>query len=748
MPAARIEVIAVTLFPDCFPTSARAPLISALALILALLLPSTPGAFAQTAAAGVIRGTVTHHDTKEPVSGATVTVEELKRSAVSDAAGAYAISDVPSGTYHLRVDANGFGATRVEVKVDSAPALRDFTLEPELHYTEVLSVSPTARDAFDSYQPTSVLAGQELAVKMESSLGELLKNEPGVSQRSFGPTPSRPVIRGLDGDRVLVLEDGQRTDDLSSQSADHGVTVNPAAASRVEVVRGPATLLHGANAIGGLVNVVTDLIPTKAVNGNEGRIQTDFGTGANEAGGAADITVGNGRTVLHAGASGRRTGDVSTPLFDVENSQSRSAYAHVGASAITTKGYFGGSYAYDDTKYGIPVVEEGTVQLTPRRHSINARAESRGLDSFINSIRASVGVRRYKHDELEGDEVGTQFSNNTTDFQVLANARPIGRLQGTYGVSGLFRSFEAIGEEALSPPVDQRGVSAYTYQEVPWSHFTLQFGGRVERTSFRPEGGLRDRDFTNVSGSVGLLFRPTDATTIAVSLARAVRNPALEELYFFGPHPGNFAFEIGNDALESEKALGVDVSFRWRLARLSGEVTYFRNDVDNFIFRDPTGEEPPEEDVEFPVIRFVAADSLLQGVEAHTDIELTSALHAEVGFDFVRGELKATDDPLPRMPPFRFRGGLRYRINAFQVGGDVVAAAKQDRIFGAETETDGYTTLKLFGVYSRQAGRLLHTFSARLDNVTNETYYNHLSFIKDFVPEMGRNFKFTYGVSF
>jgi iron complex outermembrane receptor protein len=716
---------------------------------------AAPAQSTSASAAGTasIRGRVTHHDTQEPIAGARVVVEELNREVTTGSDGAYAIEGVAAGTYHLRVTAQGFGPTRVETTVQAqaqasgqSPAA-DVTLEPELHYSEVLSVSPNARDPFESYQPTTVLSGQELAVQLEGSLGAVLQNQPGVAQRSFGPGPSRPVIRGLDGDRVLLLENGQRIDDLSSQSADHGVPINPAAASRIEVVRGPATLLHGANAIGGLVNIVTDVIPTKRVERTEGAMQVDFGSAASEAAGAADVTVGDGRFALHAGGSGRRSGDVETPLGSVENSQSRSGFGHVGASLVTDKGYFGGAYQYDDTKYGIPIVEEGNIQLTPRRHSISARAESRGLNGPITSLRASFGVRRYRHDELEGEEVGTKFKNDTTQFEVLANSQPLfGRLQGSYGVSGLVRAFAAEGEEALAPPIDQNNVAAFTYQELPFSHVTLQFGGRVERTSFSPDSAsdLSDRDFTNVSGSAGLLFRPTDTTTVAVSLARAVRNPALEELYFFGVHPGNFAFEIGNEDLDAEKALGFDASFRWRFARASGEVSYFRNSIDNFIFRNPTGET--EED--FPVIRFTGADSLLQGVEAHTDVEISSSWIAEVGFDAVRGTLRATDEPLPRIPPYRFRGGLRYRYNALQAGGEVVVAAKQDRVFGAETPTDGYATLKLFGVYSLQQAKLLHTFTARLDNATNETYYNHLSFIKDFVPEIGRNFKFIYSVRF
>jgi iron complex outermembrane receptor protein len=305
--------------------------------------------------------------------------------------------------------------------------------------------------------------------------------------------------------------------------------------------------------------------------------------------------------------------------------------------------------------------------------------------------------------------------------------------------------------------VDENSTALFLYEELTWPHVTLQFGGRVNWASFAPESGLPDRDFTDGSGSVGLLFRPAaanDKLTFAVSLAHAARNPALEELYFFGVHPGNFAFEIGNPNLDSETALGLDVSVRWRHRRFSGELTYFRNRIDDYIFRNPLSEEefeemfPGEDSEEFPVVQFVAADSLLQGVEAHADIEVTSWLIAELGFDLVRGKLRASDESLPRIPPTRFRGGLRYHTGAFQGGGELVASAKQDRVFGEETPTDGYNLLKLFAAYSFGSDRVVHTITGRLENATNELYRNHLSLIKDFVPEIGRNFKVLYSVKF
>jgi iron complex outermembrane receptor protein len=224
--------------------------------------------------------------------------------------------------------------------------------------------------------------------------------------------------------------------------------------------------------------------------------------------------------------------------------------------------------------------------------------------------------------------------------------------------------------------------------------------------------------------------------------------------------------------------LGFDLALRWRSARASGEITYFRNDIGNYLFRSPLTEEEFEEregefagrfpgrgigeeahgeeedgeeghgQGEFPFVEYIAADSVLQGIEAHSDFQLTSNLAAEVGFDFVRGTLKGADEALPRIPPLRFRGGLRYQYNAFQAGGDVTVSAMQDRLFRDETPTEGYQLLRLFGAYSFLTGTVVNTITARLDNATDELYRNHLSYIKHLVPEMGRNFKLLYNMKF
>ena len=750
-------------------------------LFASILLVSVSAAPASAQDTAVLQGRLLNSLTGEPIAAATVVIDELKREAVSGDDGTFRFESLAPGTYHVFVRAPGYSTRRAEVTVAAAPGGPiDVAIDPDLHFREVASVTAEARSQFDVFQPTSVLAGQDLTKQLEGSLGATLENQPGVAMRSLGPAPSRPVIRGLDGDRVLILQDGQRTGDLSSQSGDHGVSVNPESAESIEVVRGPATLLYGANAIGGLVNVITNEIPTRPVNGATGGGTIDFGSSAEEAGGAGNVQLGNGRFAVNVGGGGRHSEDYGTPEGDVLNSHSRSGFVNIGGGWTGARGYAGGSWNYDDTKYGIPVVEGGVLQLTPRRHALTFRAGAERLDGAFDGFRATLAHRRYKHDELEGETVGTSFSNDTTEVQLLGSHRAVGRLKGSVGGWFLDRAFDAIGEEALSPAVDQSGVAAFLYEEVTWPHVTLQFGGRIDHASYSP-AGEPERDFTNGSGSGGVLFRPAaadDRLTLAASVALAARAPALEELFFFGLHHGNFAFEIGNPELASERALGVDLSLRWRASRASGEFTYFRNDINDFIFRneisheeydereqefidrfggrEPAGHEEhgegeeaePEGEEELPFVEFVAADTVLQGIEAHSDFQLTSGFSAELGFDYVRGALKGTDDPLPRMPPFKFRGGLRYQHAALQVGGQVTAAAKQDRVLGIETPTDGYTLLRLYGSYSFEGGGAVNTITVRLDNATNELYRNHLSFIKDVVPEMGRNFTVVYAVRF
>ena len=747
----------------------QVPFCRTLLLAFAAAITTALPAEAQTA----LTGKVTRAG-GEAMVGAAVVVEELRREARTGADGAYTIDNVPPGDYHVSVRADGYSSRRTEVTIGTSAATLDLDVDLDLHFAEVLSVSPNPRPQFESFQPTSVLSNEELQRELQDTIGATLQYQPGVQMRSLGPGPARPVIRGLDGDRVLVLQDGQRMGDLSSQSGDHGVPINPASAQRIEVVRGPATLLYGANAIGGLVNIVTDQIPTEKVTTPTGSFTFNGGNNTDAAGAAGDVHVGNGTFALHFGGGGQRASSYNTADGEVDNSQMRSGFVNVGGAYTGDRSYAGVSYGYDDTNYGVPVLEDGQISLTPKRHAFSARAGGQGLDGVLSSYRATLGVRRYTHSELEGDEVGTQFKNNTVEGELILSHKPAGRLAGSIGGWFLNREFAAEGAEALSPPVDQKTAAAFLYEELTWPHFSLQFGGRVDRTNFEPQGGLPARDFTEFSGSLGALIRPraaNDNLVIAASVARAARNPALEELYFFGPHPGNLTFEIGNPDLQPERALGFDVSLRARSSRVRGELTFFRNAIDDFVFRSPLTEEAFEEREaefdarfgveheqegaegaghggEFPFAEYSGADATLWGVEAHADVTLTSRLGAEFSYDLVRAERTSDGEPLPRIPPQRFMGGIRFTAGHLELGGSATAVARQDRVFGSETATAGYGLVRFHATYSIPSALAVQTITARLDNATDRLYRSHLNFLKDLVPEIGRQFRLVYAVRF
>jgi iron complex outermembrane recepter protein len=686
------------------------------------------------------------------VPGASVTLIPSNREATSGEDGAVRFDNVTPGVYDVAARRSGFAPSRTDVTVSEGPPVSvAIQLLTQVHLSETVTVSPNARDTFESYQPATVLGGEDLQQRLGNTLGATLSNEPGVNARTFGSGNARPVVRGLDNDRVLILENGARTGDLSSQSADHGVTLDPASATQIEVVRGPATLLYGSSAIGGVVNLVSDEIVTKPETGVHGAFTVQGATADENAGIAGNVSGGNGKIAYRVNGSANRTDDYETPEGPIPNSQSNSKSGGGSLAFTADDGYLGASYQYVDTRYGVPFVEEGETTLHPRRHRVDLRGERRNLGGFVSGVKFLGAFRDYKHDEIEGSgEIATSFENQVTEGNLYLNHRPFGALTGTFGGRVEHRDYSTAGEEALAPPTVQNTYSGFLYEELRFRHLALQFGGRVDHTSFDTDGAaverpdVPDRSFTNFSASVGVLGYLRDDLTLALNLARAARNPSLEELYNLGPHPGNFAFEIGDPTLSTEVAYGADLSLRYRARRFSGEATVFINSIDHFIFPFQTGEE--EDDL--PVVNFTSADSQFYGFEAHVDAGLTDALWLVLGGDAVRGELRDGGGALPRIPPYRLWAGLRFEHKGLHVEGEVKNVGEQTRVYGAETPTDGYTVVNFHASYQVTTGRTVHTVTARVDNVGDELYRNHLSYIKDMAAEMGRSFRLVYGVRF
>jgi len=697
---------------------------------------------------GSLRGSVTLGDAGKPVHNVRVTIIQLKRSVETDERGAYEFHNVLPGTYDVaaHLDLAPDVVKSAQVTAGNATTI-DFKIElSEVREQVTITATGSEESTFNSIQSVTVVGSQELAKKNPVSLGEALDFELGVAKRSFGPGTARPVVRGFDGDRVLVLQDGQRIGGLGFQSGDHAEPIDLLGVDRVEVVKGPATLLYGSSAIGGVVNAVS--AHESAHPGLRGYITGLGATNNFQGGGSAGIEYGKRNWLVWGNGGGQRAGDYKTPLGRVTNSFTRNGNGS-GGFGYFGKGWFSADFSYDNRKYGVPfdLSEEQpeVVFLTPRRASLQMKGGYRDLNSFLSSGNFSFGYNNYKHDEVEADtgEVGTSFRNNSYLYRGVFDERRTGRLSGSFGFWGMRRDYESIGEEALAPPTNQNSFALFGLQTIDLERVTLQFGGRFEHNGYNPTG-LERRSFNGFSGAAGFRVPLGRSTAFVANYTRSYRAPALEELYNNGPHPGNASFEIGNPDLERESSDGIDLSLRHSSGRVRAEGNFFYYHINNFIFLAPTG---GVEDG-LPVANYAQGDSRFVGTEARMDVGLTRNIWLLSSLDYVNAELKDAKTPLPRIPPLRGRVGFEAFYKGFRFNPEVVMARDQDRLFTLETRTAGYATVNLTASYTIARQHSAQTISVNAFNLNDKLYFNHLSFIKGFAPEIGRGVRLVYTIRF
>jgi iron complex outermembrane recepter protein len=711
-------------------------------------------AFGQTAGTATLRGKVTLGENGKPVHNALITILQLKRTVDTDDNGNYEFQGLPPGKYDVVAHLDRVPDIVRTADLTTGAATLDFQIEITGVREEVTVTATGSEQAVSSsIQSVEVLGSIELAKKSPVSIGEALDGELGIAKRSFGPGTARPVIRGFDGDRVLVLQDGNRVGGLGFESGDHAEPVDVLTAERVEIVKGPASLLYGSNAIGGVVNTVSGHdSPHKGVNG----YLTGIGsTNSSQGGGSGGIEFGTNRWLLWANGGGQRSGDYNTPIGRVENSFSREISASTGFGYYLKKGFFSFNYNFNKRRYGIPVDPAETdpeiVELNPRRHGVELRGGFRETGTFINAGTFSVQYNNYKHAEIESltGEIGTAFKNNSFLYQGLFDQRKTGRLSGRFGFWGMHRDFSATGEEALAPPTKQNAFAVFGLQTLDFERVSLQLGGRLENNRYNPEpsvarGILPDRSFTGFSGAAGVRVTTWNGGAFVGNYSHSYRAPALEELYNLGPHRGNLAFEIGDPNLKREIGDGVDFGIRHSSKRLRFEANGFYYHIRDFIFLAPTGDF--EEGL--TVAEYDQEATRYAGAEARADVALHPSLWLNLGLDYVNAQLTSDSTPLPRIPPLRGRAGLEFRYKGLLLNPEIVMANRQDRIFPTETETAGYAVFNLSGSYLFAQQHAAHIISFNFFNAGDTLYRNHLSFIKEFAPEMGRGLRVTYTLRF
>lgn len=721
---------------------------------------------------GSVSGRVTYASDLA-LHGVSVQIVQTRQSAITDENGNYQISNVPVGRYTILVHQEGFSdATRVIDITPGTNVISDFRLEiTSLKEQVTVTASGTEQSVFDAFQSVNSVGSTRISQRAATSLGEVLEHETGVAKRSFGPGTARPVIRGFDGDRVLVLQDGVRSGSVGSQSGDHGESIDPLSAERIEVVKGPGTLLYGSNALGGVVNVINS-DEHEAHEGFRGSM-TGVGSTTNSQGGfAGNIEYGHDKVIFRGSFGAQRAGDYGTPIGTIPNSASWSRSGSFGVGYYADKGWISVSFSSDVRRYGIPFaglfhardgdeeIEDHDVEvdLSARTKSLKISGGLRELSGpVLSGLQYNVSFSKYRHTEIEVEHdiegIGTVFDNRTFSYRTLFEQQKSGRLTGRFGFEGLEREYEANGEEQLiSGAVKHRSFSVFALEELDLDRLKVQFGGRIETNRYDPfDNDLRNRNFLGFSGGVGANIGLWKGGALVANYTHSNRSPALEELYNNGPHVGNVAFEIGNSDLVRETANGIDVSLRHQSERLRLRGNLYYYSIKNFVFlapldRDGDGRVDIEDGL--PVAGYEQANARYFGTEINFDYDLNRYVSASAGVDVVRARLTDSDLDLPRIPPARGRFGLDLRIEALTVRPEIIIAADQNRTFPNETPTAGYTIFNVGGTYAVSRSHVAHIFTFSAFNLTDKLYRNHLSFIKELAPEIGRGIRAGYTIRF
>lgn len=659
----------------------------------------------------------------------------------------------------------------------------------------------------DILSGTSVITGDELTRDLRPSIGETLARQPGVSATSFGPNASRPILRGFQGERVRILTDGIGSFDVSNTSVDHAVAINPLNADRIEVLRGPAALLYGSSAIGGVVNVIDSRIPRRVPDEPihvEG-IAT-YGSAANERTLSGEIEAPLTQNfVVHLDGSWTRTDDLRTggyilsgpvralaaqsddaevredgqwkgklPNTSAENWEVAGGFAYVGDG-----GNLGMSVSHTENRYGVPsridVTEdhdhEGEdhdheepghshedVTLSMKQTRADLRGEVATGGGFLDSIRLRAGWAQYQHEEIEPTgEVGTTFKNQSMESRLEFIQARRGGWDGAFGAQFFTRRFEAIGEEKFLPRNETNQLGVFTLQSLDLGDTRLEAGARFEHTDLTavPDEDLFTaggrRNFNALSGSLGISQAIVPGWRLGLNLSRSERAPSAEELFARGNHAGTQAFELGNPDFTKEKSWGVEGTLRGKGEGYSVSLAAYHNWFNGFIYDSIVADSVCQganggAELEFPCYAYAQADARYYGFEAEGTVKLAQMAGYAINLDGVADYVRATikgSGPAPRIPPLRLRSGLEAQGDRITARAEVEHVFEQNRIADTETPTDGFTLVNASLAFKPFKGNDRTTLMLSANNIFDVEARRHASVLKDFAPLAGRDIRVT-----
>ncbi|MEW6195886.1 MAG: TonB-dependent receptor [Bacteroidota bacterium] len=719
-----------------------------------------------------IEGKVVDKKDNQPLIGVNVLIDDLKIGTSTNEDGLFEFGNIKPGNYSLKISYIGHKTIIKDVTVPLSEKIYVEMEEGTVNLREVvITGNPLAVDPKDISQSTLSIANLELQIKRGSNIGQSLNFQPGISMRSNGTASARPVIRGFSNNRILILENGLRMGDLSNTSDDHGVTSDGSTPEKIEVLRGPASLLYGSNAIGGVINIITEEIPNYIPNGLDGIINFSGSSNNNEVAGSADIHFGIDRFALHGNYFNRKSKDYNDGNgVMVNNSDQNSNGYQFGFSFFPDFGLTGLSYKNFETKYGIPTAtesekddEEGPIQIDMNKKEYRFLFESNKLNFFIENLSLKSGYQDYTHKEIirNTGEVGTSFGLKSIGFDLSLKHRQLfDNLQGVFGIWYQAQEYTVNGDEAFTPNADYSGMAAYILEQIQLNNINLQFGIRFEKNGVDIPGAnisdtffpAEEKNFNSLSGSFGIVYSITEQISAFSNIANAFRAPTIEELSSYAVHEATGTFDIGNRNLDKENNVGIDVGLRVRKENHLVELSAYYNSINNYIYRMPTTlfYQPDNSGNSFndsagiAVYKYSQTTARLYGFELKAQYEFTNYLSTTIVLDYVNGQESDTDKYLPQIPPFRFSIEQRYMTDEFWAGIQWKVSAEQKLTAEGELPTKGFGLVDIYCGTKFFTGSYIHMFSLKINNLLDQPYKEHLSAIKEFAYMPGRDIQLNY----
>jgi iron complex outermembrane receptor protein len=711
---------------------------------------------------GVLTGLIANYDTGEPVGWTSVLLVESGRSITAHEDGTYRLENIASGTYTLRTHRIGYESHTRRITIgDQDTLVVNIRLRESVFRSRAIEVTGVRANGENGVTAVRTLGGRELRQQLGRTLAETLQNEPGMAQSTMGPAPARPVLRGLSGDRLLVLEDGRTTGDISTSSPDHALAIDPINSEYIEILRGPSALIYSSNAIGGVVNVVRRQIPTELPRHFHGSasvqaesVNKGLSTGLSTYGSFSDMAV--------KGDLGWRTAsDIQTPGGNLDNTAISNLHGGLGLSHIRNWGRLGASANIYRSSYGVPGNFEGShpegVKINLEREQVDLRLDHFHGGGSISRMRFDYTFSHYFHEELEYspsreafDIVGSEYSLFTHTLTGRFHHEQIGLVKD--GIVGFYAQTSnfASGGFTFTPETNTYAAALYAWQDlVPAQRFALQTGFRADFHALSPirqtssaAGIRRNREFLNWSGGVRATYDLAQNLEVGASAMRTVRMPGIEELYSEGPHLPAYSFEIGNPALDEEHGYGLELYWKFANDRFGVQNSLYYNDFGNYLYPRNTGQESVRRPL--PIYQFTGASAYMWGAEFQAEVRLGERLQLFGTLSYVEGTLSESKEPLPFIPPLTGKIDIQYAIRTVTLGTNLRFASAQNRLGEFEESTNAYRVFDAFVHVYHGHRNHMHTISITAENLTNETYRMHLSRVKSIMPEPGRNIKFLY----